>query len=167
MKPVRDTHVYVRRRKPGGGSSNDREAIVQRAPIRASSYSAGERLMIVEIMVFYLIDREIVHCRDITHLVNAYLKLQKCEDLLVIGPNVPRAGTSSARIRLIDLYERLLELRLIGAADPVNSESVRRTELTVTPKGRRHIKKQARRLQACAQKLVFTGLLDKLVRAVG
>lgn len=161
-KSPKNTHVSIRSRRPDRSSVRVMTRIVQRAPIRASSYSAGERFMIVELMIFFLVDREIVGERDVQHLVKSNLEVQKCSTLLNIGADKPRVGRPVSRLLVSDVWRRLTELQLLKTADgrKLNSPA------SITPKGMRHIKKQSKKLQLCAQKLVYTDLLDKLARAV-
>jgi len=159
-KQPKKTHVSIRRRGPG--YIRDHVPVVQRAPLRASSYSVGERCTLVELMVFFLVDREIVNERDISRLVTCTLEVQKCAALLKMGADKPRFGRAAPGLQVVDMFRRLVELQLLKPADArdPNSPSV------ITPKGLRHIKKQPKKLQLAAQKLVFTDLLDKLARVV-
>ena len=118
--------------------------------------------MIVELMIFFLVDRGIVGERDVQHLVHSNLEVQKCSNLLNIGADKPKLGRSVSRLLVSDVWRRLVELQLLKTEDgrKLNSPA------TITPKGLRHIKKQSKRLQLCAQKLVYTDLLDKLARVV-
>ena len=132
----KQTHVSIRRRRPDRSSVRDMVPIVQRAPLRASSYSAGERFMIVELMIFFLVDREIVGERDVQHLVHSNLEVQKCSNLLNIGADKPKLGRSVSRLLVSDVWRRLVELQLLKTEDgrKLNSPA------TITPKGLRHIK---------------------------
>lgn len=158
IKQVKQTHINFRRRLPDGRTEHISEPVVHRAPLRARTYSVGERVTIVELMIFNLVDRELVIERDINHLVHAKLKIQKCEDLLNLGLDAPRLGRAAPRLQVIDMWRKLVELKLLKGS--------RKTIATITPKGKRHIKKQPKRLRLCAQKLVFTDLLEKLGLAV-
>jgi len=155
----KQTHIIVRHRLPNGGIDSKKEEIVQRAPLRAGTYSVGERVAIVELMIFNLVDRELVTERDISHLVHTHLQLQKCENLLNLGQDKARLGRSAPRLQVTDMWRQLVELKLLKGS--------RKTIATITDKGKRHIRKQPKRLRLCAQKLVFTDLLEKLARAVG
>jgi len=158
-KKLKQTHINFRRRlSDDGRTEHVRERVVQRAPLRAATYSVGERVTIVELMIFALVDRELVMERDITHLVNAKLQLQKCENLLNLGLDKSRLGRSAPRLQIADMWRQLVELKLLKAT--------RKSIATITPKGKRHIKKQPKRLRLCAQKLVFTDLLEKMALAV-
>ena len=147
-----ETHYYIYRRNADGVRSNQRLPIVKRAPLRVNVYTSAERLMIFELMIFYSIDHGHVWMQDITHLVLAQLCLQRCRDLV------------RSDVHAVVLVNEFIILKLLKPSD---GRQLRRSDLLITPKGKRHIKRQPRRLQLCAQKLVFTGLLDKLVRAVG
>jgi hypothetical protein len=155
---LRQTHVSVRRRQPTGGVKSSMEKVVQRAPIRTATYSVGERCQIVELMIFCLVDREHIEERDINHLIHSTLALQKCNNLLVLGPAKDRMGRSSPHLQVIDMWNQLIALKLL------KSSRLRQVKVTITPKGKRHIKKQPKRLRLCAQKLVYTELLEKLAR---
>lgn len=155
--------ISIRHRLPNGGIERKSEAVVQHAPLRAATYSVGERVTIVELMIFFLVDREVVMDQDINHLVISNLKLQKCENLLRLGSTSPRFGRTAPGLQITDVWRQLIDLKLLNSP-------IRRTgfqvAVTITPKGKRHIKKQPKRLQLCAQKLVYTDLLEKLGRAV-
>ena len=154
-KEPKQTHINVRRRSDSGGTTHMMEPIVKRAPLREKTYSSGERVMIIELMIFYLVEREfIVELTDITHLVRANLKIQKCEDL---------GWPMGSRVDIGSIFGRLVELRLIEEG---SRRSIRRQSATITAKGKRHIRKQPKRLRLCAQKLVYTDLLEKLGRAI-
>ncbi len=152
FKQPRQTHFYIYQRGADGVRGNQRLPIVKRAPLRLKTYTIAEKLVIFELMIFYTIDRGHVWKQDINHQMKAQLCLQKCEELV-------RADTIAA-VHVTDF----INMKLLKIEDPRLST---RSALRVTPKGRRHIKRQPRRLQLCAQKLVYTDLLDKLVRAVG
>lgn len=155
--------ISIRHRLPNGGIERKSEAVVQHAPLRAATYSVGERVTIVELMIFFLVDREVVTDQDINHLVISNLKLQKCENLLRLGSTSPRFGRTAPGLQITDVWRQLIDLKLLNSP-------IRRTgfqvAVTITPKGKRHIKKQPKRLQLCAQKLVYTDLLEKLGRSV-
>jgi len=162
---IKQTQLSVRRRRPSGAIERIMRPVVQRAPIRASTYSAAERLTIVELMIFCLVEREIILTEDINHSVMVNLQLQKCENLMNLGADKLRYGKGALRIQIADVWRQLVALKLLNEVKRVSrKQDTGRT--TITPKGKRHIKKQPKRLFVCAQKLVYTDLLEKLGRAV-
>lgn len=148
----RETHYYIYRRNADGVRGNERLPIVKRAPLRVDTYTTAERIMIFELAIFYSIDRGHVWVQDINHLMLAQLCLQKCRDLV------------ESDVYAVVLVREFIRLKLLKVTD---GRKPRRSDLLITTKGKRHIKRQPRRLQLCAQKLVYVDLLDKLVRAVG
>lgn len=162
--------ISIRHRLPNGGIERKSEAVVQHAPLRAATYSVGERVTIVELMIFFLVDREVVTDQDINHLVISNLKLQKCENLLRLGSTSPRFGRTAPGLQITDVWRQLIDLKLLNSPTRRTGFQAKRTgfqvAVTITPKGKRHIKKQPKRLQLCAQKLVYTDLLEKLGRSV-
>ncbi len=68
-----------------------------------------------------------------------------------------------SKVDIGTVFGRLVELRLIKEG---SRRFARRREATITAKGKRHIRKQPKRLRLCAQKLVYTDLLEKLGRAI-
>lgn len=162
--PPKNTHIRFRRRHPDGTVEHEMVPVVQRAPLRAATYSPAERFTIVELMIFNIVDRNFVYLACLTHLVQSTLQTQKCEDLLQLGPDKVKGGAVPRNnIAVGDLALRLVDMKLIK---PVNGRKKRHSQLLITPKGSRHIRKQHKRLRKCAQKLVFTDILEKLGLAV-
>jgi hypothetical protein len=151
-KRTKNTHYLVYRRGADGHRTHDQVAIVKRAPLRAETYSPAEKFMLCELALLFMIDQEHVWHGDADHLLNARLAVQKCKKLVPVG------------LHGNDMVVHLIKLKII---QPTDGRQPKRSDLVVTPKGKRHIKRQPRRLQLCAQKLIYTNVLDKLVRAVG
>jgi hypothetical protein len=154
----RKTHVTLRKVRPDGSIDHVRVPIERRAPIRPSSYSPAEKLMIIELAVMYYIDKD-KHLRS-NSLGNPFadqLALTRCKDLLKLGKNM-RAYAS-------EVVEELKERKLVEEIQTRRRGIYKKSPLKITEKGWRHVKRQSKRLREAAQKLIYTDVLDKLARA--
>jgi len=153
--------------KADGSTAIEDTRILERAPVRASSYSPAERFTIVELALMYYIDLD-KHLSpgQFSGPFHTQLKITRSYSFLCLYGNNARHRYVSKMIRIdIDVNDLSRRLTDLGYLETV-SEVRRKVFLQVTPKGQRHIKRQSKRLRSAARKLIYTSVLDRLALAV-
>ncbi len=153
----RKRRTFVRRPGPDGRLIGETVDLADRAPIRIGCYSPAERLMILELAVLMFVQKnpgmKRSHARACFH---GHLKVQRCERLYAFP------GRHGEQAQFYSIVDALAEQKLFEPMK-IKGRFIEKP-LTLTAKGKRHIKRQSKRLQEVASKLVYTDVLERMAR---
>jgi len=109
---------------------------------------------IVELALLFYVDKDgQLRRRDVSHPFRGHLLYTRCTKLRHTS-----GGQNSFNINIALLVTELVERGFLELGPTIRCAR----HLRVTKKGWRHIKKQDQRLRRCAEKVIYTDVLDRL-----